>query len=68
MSSEIIIHAIDAALPFAMAHPVAATVIVVSTVVVAGVVYLGKEYLDSKKSDEDRGLNTSNNVGKIRQN
>ena len=67
MSKEIIIHAINACSSFAMAHPIAFTVIAVTTVVVAGAVYLGSKYIENRKSDEDRSVNTTNNVGKIRQ-
>lgn len=65
-ASDVLIHGIDAASKFAMAHPVAATIIVVTTVVVAGGVYIANKVSESRKRDEDRSVSSGNREGKIR--
>ena len=65
MSKEVIITVVEKCAEFAMAHPVAATVIVVSTVVVGGAIYLGEKYLENNRNnDEDRSLGNRRGIAR----
>ena len=61
---SIITKVVDGAITFAMAHPVAATLIAISALVVYGAIEISKN-CSNNKNDEDR--NVGNRNGKIRQ-
>ena len=61
---SIITKVVDGAITFAMAHPVAATLIAISALVVYGGIEISKNS-SNNKNDEDR--NVGNRNGKIRQ-
>ena len=65
-SEAVIKHGIDAGLKFAMAHPVAATIIVTTAIIVGGGIYIYNKVSESNKRDEDRSVSTGNKEGKIR--
>ncbi len=64
MSKEVIT-VVEKCAEFAMAHPVAATVIVVSAIVVGGVIYLGEKYMENNRNnDEDRSLGNRRGIAR----